>query len=116
MGFWFPRAATTPSEVVLFEAIANTFIGRRSVGGKVAVTKERLLFTPNRLDGLTGAREIAIPRSKIQDVSIQESGRTAVRQRGLGAAVRRQVGVEHNGDTVFLTLGTSDALVEALRP
>jgi hypothetical protein len=116
MGFWFPRAATTPSEEVLFEAVANTFIGRRSVGGKVTVTKERLLFTPNRLDGLTGARQVAIPRSEIQHVSLEEPGRKAVRQRGLGAAVRRQVGVEHNGARVFFTLGIPDALVEALRP
>jgi hypothetical protein len=116
MGFWFPRPATAPNEEVVFEAVANSFIGRRSVGGKVTVTKERLVFTPNRLDGLTGARRIGIPRSEIKHVWLEAPGRTAVRQRGLGAAARPQVGVEHNGDRVFLTLGNPDALVKALRP
>ena len=116
MGLWFPRPVTAPDEQVLLEAVANTFVGWRSVGGKVTVTEERLLFTPNRLDGLTGAARIAIRRSEIGKVWIEEPGRTAVRQRGLGAAVRPQVGVEHNGERVFFTLGDPDALVKALRP
>jgi hypothetical protein len=116
MGFWFPRPATAPDEDVLYEAVANTFVGRRSVGGKVTVTEKRLLFTPNRLDGATGARRIDITRSEIGRVWLEEPGGTAVRERGLGAAVRRQVGVEHNGAQVFFTLGNPDALAKSLRP
>jgi hypothetical protein len=40
---------------VMFEGVTNTFRRLRSVGGKVTVTNRRLLFTPNRLDGLLGA-------------------------------------------------------------
>jgi hypothetical protein len=115
MSLWFPRPQTTPDERVTFEAVANTFRGLRSIGGKVTVTDRRLLFTPNRLDGLTGARPLAVARADVRRVWLEAPGRAAVRKRGPGAAVRRQVGVDHPAGPTFITVGNPDALMSAMQ-
>lgn len=115
MGLWFLRPATTSDERVLFEAVSNTFRGRRSIGGKVTITDRRLLFTPNRLDAVTGGHRLSVERGDISRVWMEAPGREAVRKRGIGASVRPQVGVEHPAGPTFLTVYHPEELLKALQ-
>lgn len=100
---------------MLLEAVANTFTGLRSIGGTVTVTDRRLLFTPNRLDGWTGGRRIAIARVDITRVWTEAPGGAAVLRRGAGAALRPQVGIEHPAGSTFFTVSQPEELLQALR-
>jgi hypothetical protein len=114
MGLWFPCASTEPDERVTFEAAANLFQGRRTVGGKVTVTNRRLLFTPNRLDGVTGGRGLVVNQADIRKVWTAAAGGSAVRQRGIGASLRPQVGVDHARGRSFIVVRRPDQLTNAL--
>ncbi len=70
MGFWVPSAALLPGERVVLQAAANHLPSKRSVGGQVTVTNRRMLFIPNRLDGLTGGRKIEVFRDTITGVQV----------------------------------------------
>lgn len=100
---------------MLFDSAANTFKGWRSIGGRVTVTDQRLLFTPNRLDGLTGARRLSIERASITRVWTEDPGREGVRKRGLAAAVRPQIGFDHPGGPTFLTVYHPKQLLDAVQ-
>jgi hypothetical protein len=115
VSLWFPRPPTTPDERVLFEAVANTFTGWRSIGGRVTVADRRLLFTPHRLDGLTGGRSLAVERNDIRRVWMEARGREAVRKGGFGAAVRPQVGLEHPAGPTFFTVYHPEELLHAVQ-
>ena len=116
MSLWIPSTAIEPDEYVVFEALANNFAGGwRAIGGRVTVTNRRLLFTPNRVDGMTGGRRLAIERRDIKRVSEEEPGRQAARQHGLGALMRRYVGVEHPAGPTFFVAGHPERLLSALQ-
>jgi hypothetical protein len=108
------RPAIAADERVLFEAAAITFRGRRTVTGTVTVTTERLLFTPNRLDERTGVPALSVPRARITGVSLAPSGSAALRERGLAAALRPQVCIEHADGPTFLSVTRADSLLAAL--
>jgi hypothetical protein len=115
MSWWVPPAATGPDELVLFEALANNFIGGRAIGGRVTITDERLLFTPNRIDGLTGGRPLAVERRDISRVSVEEPGRAAARRHGFVALMRRLVRIEHPAGPIVLLVNRPRVLVDVLR-
>jgi len=115
MSVWVPPAATSPDERVVFEALANNLVGGRAIGGRVTVTDRRLLFTPNRVDGLTGGQPVAVERSSISRVSVEGRGRAAARKHGFVALVRRLVSIEHPAGTNLLLVNRPQALVSALR-
>src|SRR4051794_20636945 len=108
------RPAIAPDEGVQFEAAAITFRGWRTITGTVTVTTERLLFTPNRLDELTGVPPISVRRSQITGVSVSEAGSAALRERGIAAALRPQVCIEHPDGPTFLTVTRAAELIAAL--
>jgi hypothetical protein len=108
------RPAITSDERVLFEAAAITFRGWRTITGTVTVTTERLLFTPNRLDELTGVPAISVPRAQISGVSLAPSGSAALRERGIAAALRPQVCIEHPDGPTFLSVSGAESLLAAL--
>lgn len=85
------------------------------IGGKVTVTDRRLLFTPNRLDGLTGVRRLSVERGDISRVWTAAPGPQAVRQRGLGAAVHPQIGIEHPAGSTFITVSHSEVLLRLVQ-
>jgi hypothetical protein len=114
MGIWVPSAALKAGESVELTALADSFQGRRKVGGRVTVTAGRLIFIPNRLDRLTGGRSIDVPRKAVTRVWAEPAGTRSVRQRGLGAAFRDQVGIDAPGGPLFLTLIRPERLINAL--
>jgi hypothetical protein len=103
-----------PDERVLFETVGSTFRGWRTIAGTVTVTSERLLFTPNRLDELTGVPAISVARAEISGVSMAATGSAALMERGIAAALRPQVCIEHPDGPTFLTVTGAAALVAAL--
>lgn len=107
MGIWFQSVALADGEEVRYRAAANSFRGRRSIGGQVTVTDRRLIFLPNRLDAVTGGRRRAMTINDIRTVRMLEAGRRAASQRGLGAALRRQVEVD-DGSEVALVVTVRD--------
>jgi hypothetical protein len=108
------RPAIAPDERVLFETAAITFRGWRTITGTVTVTTERLLFTPNRLDELTGVPALSVPRAEITGVSLAPSGSAVLRERGIAAALRPQVCIEHADGPTFLSVTGPGSLLAAL--
>jgi len=103
-----------PGERVFFHGAANLFKRRLQVGGQVTVTDRRFLFVPNRLDGMTGRRRIAVIRAEINSVRVEPPGTKVARQRGLSAVLRPQVEIEYPGRTLVVTVRDPDALSAAL--
>lgn len=114
MGVWFPSPQLEPGEAVEFQGAANRFKQRHVVGGQITVTSRRLLFVPNRLEMLFGQRNVELSKSSITEVNLLEPGWQAVKRRGLGAALRRQVHVEHASGAITVAVGDIDAFRASL--
>lgn len=114
MGWWVPRAPTTPNEQVTFEALANVFQGWRGVGGKVTVTTRQLLFTPNWVDGATGGEAIVLDRGKIREVEVVPGKQSPVRMLRL-APFRPLVRVDHGDGPTYFLVNKPDRLTAALK-
>jgi|ERR1035437_346515 hypothetical protein len=114
MAIWFPAPSLDPAEVVVFQASANLLRGRRSIGGQITVTDKRFHFVPNRLDGLTGARSVAIAKSDITRVAEEPAGGDALKKRGLAASIRPQLKVEYSGQNLVVIVRDLGALTASL--
>jgi len=117
MGIWFPSVGLANGEQVRYQAAANSFRGRRSIGGQITLTDQRLIFTPNRLDGLTGGHRRAISLNEIRGTETLEPGRQAVKKRGFAAAIRPQIEISDGTDsTLVVTVRDPDRLIRLLQP
>ena len=67
--FWFNKPIIPADERILFEVPANHTQGRRAVGGKMFVTDRRILFIPNRLDGVMGGNCKQIPNGEVSEIT-----------------------------------------------
>jgi hypothetical protein len=114
MGWWVPRAPTTPDEQVTFEALANLFQGWRGVGGKITVTTLRLLFTPNWFDAATGGKAMVLDRVKICGVEVVRGSQSPVRMLGIAPFPRPLVRVDHADGPTYFLLNKPDRLTTAL--
>ena len=94
MRVWFPKPDLKSDEVVLFQAAANLFRGKRAIGGRITVTDQRLLFVPNRLDGLTGGSRVDVARSAVGNVRTTAASKQTIRP---------QVEIEHSDGTLGCT-------------
>jgi hypothetical protein len=111
MGWFTPRAATTPDEQVTLEALADLLKGRRAVGGKVTVTTRRLLFTPSWVDLATGGRVMTLDLTDIGGVEIVPANRLRVRPPGVWRPVVR---IDHHGGATYLHVRKPDRLAAAM--
>ena len=117
MGIWFPSADIATDEKIRYTAVGNSFQDRRLIGGKVIVTDQRLLFVPNRLDGITGGQHHSIRLGDIRDVQTLEPGRRAVKKRGFGAALRPQIEIDIGAEAkLVVTVNDPDGLLRTLQP
>ncbi len=115
MGIWFPSVPLADGEIVQFQAAANSFLGHRSVGGQVTLTNQRVIFVPNRLDGMTGGSRREMPLPNIQSVQRLEPGAEAVKQRGLAAAIHPQLEInDGSGSPLIVTVSNLDELARLL--
>jgi len=62
-------------ERIRWQTAANRAQGGRSVGGRIFLTNQRLVFEPNRIDSITGGRQWAVPLSAIHEVGFQTRDR-----------------------------------------
>lgn len=53
---WFNEPVLRDDEEMLFQVPANHTQGKRAVGGKLFITKSRILFIPNRMDDWFGGK------------------------------------------------------------
>ena len=108
MGIWFKSPSLQSEEVISLQVAANVLRGKRSIGGQVTVTGQRLIFMPNRLDSVIGGHTINVNRSAIASVRVTPPGRDAARQRGMPASIRSQVQVDcADGTFVFIVRDAS---------
>ena len=83
----------------------------------MTVTDKQLIFTPNRLDGITGGRRRTIALDDIGNVQTLQPGREAVKLRGLGAAVRQQIRIDDSTNLpLVITVIHPEGLLRLLRP
>lgn len=116
MGIWFPSVGLAEGEQVRYQAAANSFRGRRSIGGQLTVTEQRLIFTPNRLDGLAGGRQRVILLDEVRDTQTLKPGLQSIKKRGLAAAIRPQIEISEGSDSsLIVTVRDPDRLIGLLR-
>ncbi|WP_174278081.1 hypothetical protein [Goekera deserti] len=116
MSAWITCPQLQPGEHTLFRALANTFSGGwRALGGWVTVTDRRLLFSPHRVDALTGGRPISIDRTAIRRVTVNRPGLHAARQHGPAGLVRRHVEVQHGDGSSFFLVTRPGELLQVLQ-
>jgi hypothetical protein len=96
--------------------VASLFKGKRRIGGRIVVTDQRFVFSPNRLDKFLGGSRIEFRLSAIRDVRVIPGGRTAMKKRGLGAAVHEQIEMDVEGNTHVVLVRDTSALNAILRP
>ena len=115
-GWFFRDAMLEDDEQLIFRRGANLRRGRRSVGGEVSVTDQRLIFVPNRLEQLVGGRVQAVPRAEVADVTVVKPPANAERFKGLPGAVRARAEVDTADGVWILALDDAAALARVLEP
>lgn len=68
MGVWIAKPRLERSELIRWKQLANRSQGSRAVGGRLYLTKSRLVFQPTRLDSAIGGKAWAAELSEITDV------------------------------------------------
>jgi hypothetical protein len=114
MGIWFKSPKLQADEVMSLQVAANFLRKKRSIGGQITVTGQRLVFVPNRLDGLTGGHTIDVARSTIAGARVAPPGRKASRQRGLAASIRPQVEIDCTDGTLAFIVRDVEGFTAAL--
>ncbi|MGH2985695.1 MAG: hypothetical protein ACRDLO_03275 [Solirubrobacterales bacterium] len=71
---WFTASRLNPGERLEWSKAANRFQGSRAVGGRLALTDQRLVFASNRLDALLRGRRWAMPLEQIRSVGVEPRG------------------------------------------
>lgn len=117
MGIWVDAPSLRQGEDVVMSVLATKGQSRfRSVGGRLVLTTDRLLFMPNRLDRSTGGRRWESPLTDILSVSIAPSDLGRAASQGLGVARRSLRIVPRAGDEQFVrTLSLDDVCLRIRR-
>jgi hypothetical protein len=71
LGVWVPDPGLEQGEELRWQRGANRTQGSRAIGGRLFLTSWRLVFMPNRLDALLGARPWAAPLAAVRGVGVQ---------------------------------------------
>lgn len=71
MGIWFKHPHLSGAEQATWKSAANRAQRGRSVGGRLYLTNERLIFEPNRLDAATKGRPWSTLLDAIQCVATE---------------------------------------------
>jgi hypothetical protein len=116
VGLWIAAPALQRDETVRYDAVASLFKGKRRIGGRIVVTDQRFIFSPNRLDNLLGGSRIEFCLSALRDVRVISGGRAAMKKRGLGAAVNEQIEMDVEGNTHLALVRNTSSLNAILHP
>lgn len=112
MGIWFKRPELQDAEEVKWSGAANHTRGRTAVGGRLDLTTERIIFTPNRFESLLGRRAWTRPLSEIVDVALQGPRPS----QAIGGGLRTRVEVAWNdGSAELFVVGRPDECVARIQ-
>ena len=112
----FVDAPLDPDEKLLFRRVCTLHRGRRSIGGEVNVTDRRLLFVPNRLEQLVGARVAAHPRAFVDHVTVVPPPPGSQRFAFLPRTPKARAQIDVGGELLVLQLEDAAALAGVLAP
>ena len=103
-----------PGEEVVWSQGANRMQGSRAVGGKLFLSNERILFSPNRIDALTGGKRWFAELKNVTEVGVEpkRSGRSARLGVGLRDRLRIVAGAD---DELFVVSKLEDEVLPRLR-
>ena len=94
VGRWVREPELSFGEEILWRRNANREqTSLRQVGGRLFLTNQRLLFTPNRFDDATDGASLSCPVTHVADVAVEPSG-LAAPLLGRTARLRRRRRVE----------------------
>ncbi len=113
-GWLFVDAPLEPGEELLFRRVCNRRRGRRTIGGEVSVTDRRLLFVPNRLEGLVGAQPLDVPRSAVDHVTVVPPPPGSERFAALPRAPRARAEIDIGDELLLLQIEDAEALAAVL--
>jgi hypothetical protein len=116
MGMWIRDPDLLPGEEVLWRRNANREQSQlRQVGGRLFVTRRRILFVPIRLDDATGGAQWDRPLADVSAVTVQPSERAAPFF-GHTARLRRRLRVElKDGSLEIFVVNRVEDAVRSLR-
>jgi hypothetical protein len=102
MGIWFRDIRTKPGESIIWRGRCNWLQGAAARGGSTAFTSQRVLFEPNRMDGLLGAHSRDISLGEIDSVTIDAAIKNV--RSPLSGGLRRRIRIHLANGTheVFL--------------
>ena len=113
-GWLFVDAVLEPGEELLFRRVCTLRRGRRTIGGEVSVTDRRLLFVPNRLEGLVGVRPLSFARSEVGHVTVVPPPPGSERFAALPRTPRARAEIEVDDDLLVLRLEEAATLADVL--
>ncbi len=108
--WWLAKPDLQDGEHVAWSVPANRTQGGRAVGGKLLLTEQRLIFTPNRVEVLTHGRRWECKRAVVESVG------TLDRTGGPfdGGLVRR-VRIDHDGSVDLFVVPRPEEVAVQLR-
>lgn len=109
--WWVPSGALESGESERRTWLANHSVGWRAVGGKLAATDRRLLFTPNIIDAKLGGRAWSVPLGEIQSFSTRAP---TFHPFNGGMRTRLKVATQDGGEHLFV-VSAPDRVAEELR-
>ena len=71
MGTWVPKIVLPAGETLVWRAGVNWTHQGLARGGHLALTSQALLFQPNRVDAVSGARTWRLPLAAVRSVGVQ---------------------------------------------
>lgn len=111
MGVFLPKLELREGEKAIWEAWANHVRRAVAVGGVLAVTDERLLFQPNRIERWLRRKTWNCPRDSVVGIEAIARDWKAV----LGGGVRRRLAIQTTTGVEIFVVSDVDRRVAELR-
>jgi hypothetical protein len=112
LGIFVAKPYLESGERILFKPGANRSQGNRAIGGHLFVTNQRVIFVPNVVDRLTGAKQWACTLSEIDGVGT--AARTFDKPFSGGARRRLELHLDDDRRELFV-VNHVEAVEENLR-
>ena len=101
-GGWITSQEARPDEEVTWSRSANRMQGSRGVGGKLFLTNQRILFSPHRIDALTGGKQWSVESANVSEVGVEPKGSGKASKLGGGLRDRLRIRTSDGGEELFV--------------
>ena len=109
-GFWVRKPTLQADEVARWQTAANRTQGNRSVGGRLFLTNQRVLFEPNRVDSITGGQRWSVDLTEVHEVGVEKRGMNPV-----SGALRKRLRLKCTGTTELFVVNHVDEVIDVLK-